>query len=34
MISHESTALKNAKKEDLEDLFIVGITCMLNLISR
>ena len=33
MISHESTAFKNAKKEDLEDLSIVGITCVLNLIS-
>lgn len=33
MISHESTAFKNAKKEDKDELAIVGITCVLNLIS-
>ena len=33
MISHESTAFKGATKKDLDELAIVGITCVLNLIS-
>ncbi|WP_407413760.1 DUF116 domain-containing protein [Methanobrevibacter sp.] len=33
IVSHESTAFKGAKKEDMEELGIVGITCVLNLIS-
>lgn len=33
IISHESTAFKGAKKEDKEELGIIGITCVLNLIS-
>lgn len=33
IVSHESTAFKNAKKEDPEELGILGITCVLNLIS-
>ena len=33
IVSHESTAFKGAKKEDKYELGIVGITCVLNLIS-
>ena len=33
IISHESTAFKNARKEDKDELGIIGITCVLNLIS-
>ena len=33
IISHESTAFKGARKEDKDELGIVGITCVLNLIS-
>ena len=33
IVSHESTAFKGAKKEDIDELGIVGITCVLNLIS-
>ncbi|RAP45280.1 MAG: hypothetical protein BZ135_06290 [Methanosphaera sp. rholeuAM6] len=33
IVSHESTAFKKAKKEDQEELGIIGITCVLNLIS-
>ena len=33
IVSHESTAFKGAKKEDKEELGIMGITCVLNLIS-
>lgn len=33
IISHESTAFKGAKKEDMNELGIIGITCVLNLIS-
>lgn len=33
IISHESTAFKGARKEDQEELGIIGITCVLNLIS-
>lgn len=33
IISHESTAFKGARKEDKDELAIVGITCVLNLIS-
>ncbi|WP_405294678.1 DUF116 domain-containing protein [Methanobrevibacter sp.] len=33
IISHESTAFRNAKKEDKDELGIIGITCVLNLIS-
>ena len=33
IISHESTAFKGAKKEDTEELAILGVTCVLNLIS-
>ena len=33
IVSHESTAFKGAKKEDKDELGIVGITCVLNLIS-
>lgn len=33
MIAHESTAFNDAKKEDKDELAIVGITCTLNLMS-
>ena len=33
IVSHESTAFKGAGKEDVDELGIVGITCVLNLIS-
>ncbi len=33
IVSHESTAFKGAKKEDAEELGIIGVTCVLNLIS-
>ena len=33
IVSHESTAFKGATKEDAEELSILGITCVLNLIS-
>lgn len=33
IVSHESTAFKGAKKEDVDELGIIGITCVLNLIS-
>ena len=33
IISHESTAFKGARKEDMNELGIVGVTCVLNLIS-
>lgn len=33
IVSHESTAFKGARKEDTEELGILGITCVLNLIS-
>ena len=33
IVSHESTAFKGAKKEDMDELGIIGITCVLNLIS-
>ena len=33
IVSHESTAFKRARKEDMDELAIVGITCVLNLIS-
>ena len=33
MISHESTAFQGATKEDKETIGIIGITCVLNLIS-
>ena len=33
IISHESTAFKGAKKEDKNELGILGVTCVLNLIS-
>ncbi len=33
IVSHESTAFKGAKKEDMTELGILGITCVLNLIS-
>ena len=33
IVSHESTAFKGAKKEDQKELGIIGITCVLNLIS-
>ena len=33
IVSHESTAFKGAKNEDKDELGIVGITCVLNLIS-
>ena len=33
IISHESTAFKGAGKEDRQELAIVGVTCVLNLIS-
>ena len=33
IVSHESTAFKGARKEDMDELAIVGITCVLNLIS-
>lgn len=33
IVSHESTAFKGAKKEDMDELGILGVTCVLNLIS-
>lgn len=33
IISHESSAFKNVNKKDKEDLGIVGVACVLNLIS-
>lgn len=33
IVSHESTAFKGAEKEDQEELGIIGVTCVLNLIS-
>ena len=33
IISHESTAFKGATEEDTNELGIIGITCVLNLIS-
>ena len=33
IISHESTAFKGARSEDKDELGIVGVTCVLNLIS-
>lgn len=33
IVSHESDAFRQAQKEDVEDLGIIGITCVLNLIS-
>lgn len=33
IVSHESTAFKGARKEDKDELGIIGITCILNLIS-
>lgn len=33
MVAHESTAFKGATKEDAQELGILGITCVLNLIS-
>lgn len=33
IISHESTAFNGVKKEDMGELSIIGITCVLNLIS-
>ena len=33
IVSHESSAFKGAKKEDAEELGILGVTCVLNLIS-
>ena len=33
IISHESTAFKGATKEDKDELGIIGVTCVLNLIS-
>ncbi|RAP52000.1 MAG: hypothetical protein BZ138_03970 [Methanosphaera sp. rholeuAM270] len=33
IVSHESTAFKGAKKEDQKELGILGVTCVLNLIS-
>jgi len=33
IVSHESTAFKKANKKDKEELGILGITCVLNLIS-
>ena len=33
IVSHESTAFKGAKKEDMQELGIIGVTCVLNLIS-
>ena len=33
IVSHESTAFRGARKEDIDELGIIGITCVLNLIS-
>jgi hypothetical protein len=33
IVSHESTAFKGATKDDMHELGIIGITCVLNLIS-
>ena len=33
IVSHESAAFKGAQKEDIEELGIIGVTCVLNLIS-
>lgn len=33
IVSHESTAFKGAKKEDMEELGIIGVACVLNLMS-
>lgn len=33
IVSHESTAFKGANRNDVEELAIIGITCVLNLIS-
>ena len=33
IVSHESTAFKGARREDMDELGIIGITCVLNLIS-
>lgn len=33
IVSHESTAFNGATKEDMNELGIIGITCVLNLIS-
>lgn len=33
LISHSSDSLKGATKKDLEELGIIGVTCVLNLIS-
>lgn len=33
IVSHESTAFKGATKKDAEELGILGVTCVLNLIS-
>lgn len=33
IVSHESTAFRGARKEDMDELGIIGVTCVLNLIS-
>lgn len=33
IVAHESTAFKGATKKDMEEIGILGITCVLNLIS-